>query len=131
MGPRAANAEYNYMKDAPESVVTVGPEWVNDPDSERDNVLLDEFSPSAEGRVLIVESNPSDAFLIGQMLLWIKLERYEFVHAKDLFDACGELTRRRFDCVLLDLDLPDGRGGLLSDKERCPPDPRDHRRRPC
>ncbi|MER3479520.1 MAG: hypothetical protein C4327_03290 [Meiothermus sp.] len=60
-------------------------------------------------RVLLVEDNPGDAFLVQELLseagLWLSVSRVERVA-----EALEQLAQSRFDAVLLDLSLPDARG---------------------
>ena len=62
-------------------------------------------------RILLVEDTAQDAFIITLHLrkLWPE-QRPEIVHVTSLLDAEAELGRSVYDCVLLDLGLPDGRG---------------------
>jgi diguanylate cyclase (GGDEF)-like protein len=62
-------------------------------------------------RVLLVEDTPSDARLIQENLkssTWGS--RVTLLHVTNLADAVTALQRKSFDCILLDLGLPDGRG---------------------
>jgi serine phosphatase RsbU (regulator of sigma subunit) len=58
-------------------------------------------------RVLLVEDDPSDAFLVGELLEEVEAP-VELTVAHSVAEARPLLTR--MDCVLLDLDLPDWHG---------------------
>lgn len=60
-------------------------------------------------RVLLVEDNPSDHFLIREHLHDPELT-FEVTRAKTLASAVRRLATDRFECVILDLNLPDGEG---------------------
>jgi diguanylate cyclase (GGDEF)-like protein len=61
-------------------------------------------------RVLLVESNTGDAAVMRTYLDDRPLGPVEVTEASSLAAARQELLSRPFDLVLLDLDLPDGRG---------------------
>lgn len=61
-------------------------------------------------RILLVEDNPGDAFLVQELLSevggsWLSVSRVERVA-----EALEQLAESHFDAVLLDLSLPDARG---------------------
>ena len=58
-------------------------------------------------RVLLVEDNDDDALLIRESLSETTLE---IDRAERLSTALAQLTRGKFDAVLLDLSLPDAWG---------------------
>ena len=60
-------------------------------------------------RVLLVEDSPSDQFLIREHLYDPDIN-FEVSRAKRLASALRKLATDRFDCVILDLHLPDGEG---------------------
>jgi PAS domain S-box-containing protein len=61
-------------------------------------------------RVLLVEDNPGDAYLIAETLAEVTTAVFRLEHA-DRLDACmRRLGGERFDAVLLDLGLPDSQG---------------------
>jgi diguanylate cyclase (GGDEF)-like protein/PAS domain S-box-containing protein len=64
--------------------------------------------------ILLVESNLDDAHRVQALLAGAGPDRYEVVHACELREARKILIDTSFDCVLLDLALPDsiGLGGL-------------------
>jgi DNA-binding NtrC family response regulator len=95
------------MNDLSGNLVIVPPSHL---DELEEQISIGNTHPSTGGRILVVEDNASDAFLIGQMLFWMKLERFEFRHVQRLSEACNELSKGHFDCVLLDLTLSDGQG---------------------
>jgi diguanylate cyclase len=72
---------------------------------------MEDFLPLESMRVLLVEDSPADARLIQENLRgssWSK--RINLKHVTSLADASAALQQDRYDCVLLDLGLPDGRG---------------------
>ena len=61
-------------------------------------------------KILLVEDNPGDARLMGEMLLERGSDAFEVTHAERLGDAAQALGEGVFDAVLLDLSLPDSSG---------------------
>ncbi len=61
-------------------------------------------------RLLIVEDNPGDAFLLQDALERAPKVEYAVAHVETLREAAAELAGGGYDLVLLDLGLPDGRG---------------------
>jgi len=61
-------------------------------------------------KVLLVEDNPGDAFLIQQQFSVAKSYRYQLTHVDYLEKATSSLSQSSFDIILLDLSLPDGQG---------------------
>lgn len=61
-------------------------------------------------KILIVEDNQADAFLICAMLEDAKSIPFETTVAGTIGEAVGLLESRRFHAVILDLNLPDSRG---------------------
>jgi diguanylate cyclase (GGDEF)-like protein len=68
-------------------------------------------------RVLVVEDNPGDAALVATMLAEVAPGVHELHHARRASEGVERLLGAGFDCVLLDLSLPDAHGtealGLL------------------
>jgi serine phosphatase RsbU (regulator of sigma subunit) len=60
-------------------------------------------------RILLVEDDSGDALLVRELLADTQLT-HTLRWSKTLADAVTELRRATFDCVLLDLDLPDAVG---------------------
>jgi diguanylate cyclase (GGDEF)-like protein len=60
--------------------------------------------------VLLIEDSPSDRLLIERALQRGAVGPFELTHAPRLEDGRQWLLRRHFDCVLLDLTLPDATG---------------------
>src|SRR5688572_17551348 len=60
-------------------------------------------------RVLLVEDSPLDAALVAEH---IRAAATEVIveHVPTIGAATSKLRKNRFDCVLLDLSLPDARG---------------------
>ena len=63
---------------------------------------------SSPTRILIVEDNPADAYLLQKFLA--TTEALELVHVEQLRQAISSLDEARFDAILLDLSLPDSHG---------------------
>jgi diguanylate cyclase (GGDEF)-like protein len=63
-------------------------------------------------KVLLVEDNPADARLIEEMLKDIGAMKLELEHAISLSQGVKKLSEEHFDALLLDLNLPDSRGGI-------------------
>jgi len=61
-------------------------------------------------RVLLVEDNPGDAFLIQEHLLDDESANYALTHASRLSEAMSFLADGHFDVILLDMSLPDSHG---------------------
>lgn len=62
-------------------------------------------------RILLVEDNEGDAFLMNELLQESFLEAATLCHVGTLKEGCDKLVENRdFDLVLLDLNLPDGQG---------------------
>ena len=69
--------------------------------------------PRPEGlRILLVEDDAGDALLVEEMLADTGLP-HTLRLARTLAESLAELGRGGFDCVLLDLNLPDGTGAAL------------------
>lgn len=61
-------------------------------------------------KVLLVEDNPGDAFLIREMLRLEEVINFVVTHHDNLRDGCQALKETSFDAILLDLLLPDSMG---------------------
>src|SRR5262249_26038017 len=61
-------------------------------------------------KVLLVEDNDGDAFLISEMLEGGYSSRFELTHLHRLGEATKRLASDQFDVMLLDLGLPDAQG---------------------
>ncbi|MFC1585926.1 response regulator [Fibrobacterota bacterium] len=61
-------------------------------------------------RILLVEDNPGDMVLLRETLREMTGAHYELTHAERLGEAEKQLRESAFDVVLLDLNLPDGKG---------------------
>ena len=70
------------------------------------------MSPPTDHRykILLVEDSEDDAFLVMTMLKRNPAVRTEVVHEDRVATARARLHHEPFDCVLLDLNLPDARG---------------------
>ncbi len=64
----------------------------------------------SSGKVLVVDDEPEAAGLYGRMLSALRIE---LTAAQTLESAREHLGAEQFDCVILDLGLPDGYGGDL------------------
>jgi signal transduction histidine kinase/CheY-like chemotaxis protein len=67
-------------------------------------------SPSPPIRVLLVEDNPGDAFLVQELLSEVGGLQLSVNRVERVAEALEQLAQSRFDAVLLDLSLPDARG---------------------
>lgn len=65
---------------------------------------------SVNMRVLLIEDNPGDALLIREMLRDARDIDFALQICTTLADGLQELSERRFDVILLDIDLPDSHG---------------------
>lgn len=61
-------------------------------------------------KILLVEDNPGDAFLIGEQLEEFANFTYELKNIETLNEALNILKEQAFDVILLDLGLPDSDG---------------------
>jgi diguanylate cyclase (GGDEF)-like protein len=61
-------------------------------------------------RVLLVEDRRSDAILVQEMLRSDERTAFACHHASTLREALAELDQGQFDCVLVDMNLPDSDG---------------------
>jgi diguanylate cyclase (GGDEF)-like protein len=61
-------------------------------------------------RILLVEDNPGDVRLVGEMLTASGAEQYLLNHAGTIKHALELLAQNYYDVLLLDLSLPDGHG---------------------
>ncbi len=73
-------------------------------------------------KVLLVEDNPGDAFLIKDHFRKTKARAFELTHVTFLDRAIINLEKNDFDIILLDLLLPDSQGldTLLAIEEKAP-----------
>jgi DNA-binding NarL/FixJ family response regulator len=60
--------------------------------------------------VLLIEDNPGDARLIGEMLAEEETQPFRLSHAARLDAGIEQLSHKGVDLVLLDLSLPDSHG---------------------
>ncbi|MGD0618198.1 MAG: PAS domain S-box protein [Bryobacteraceae bacterium] len=61
-------------------------------------------------RALLIEDNPADAHLFGELLREAGAWRLQLTHAATLAEALGRLATENFDVALVDLSLPDASG---------------------
>jgi len=61
-------------------------------------------------KILLIEDNPGDAYLIKEQLGEFANFSYEFKNAGTLNEALSVLKEQTFDVILLDLGLPDSNG---------------------
>jgi PAS domain S-box-containing protein len=61
-------------------------------------------------KVLLVEDNPGDAFLIQELIKEVNTAKVELEAVEQLSEALKILAGDRFDVMLLDLSLPDSQG---------------------
>jgi signal transduction histidine kinase len=60
--------------------------------------------------VLLIEDNPGDALLIREMLREAKDAVFVLESCSSLTDGMNALSKRRYDVILLDINLPDSTG---------------------
>jgi signal transduction histidine kinase len=78
---------------------------------------------SAPLKILLVEDNPADADLIGEILDEADEIQWSLVHVEKLKEALTCLRENHFDVVLLDLSLPDKQGlGTVAQTYQAAPD---------
>ncbi len=78
---------------------------------------------SAPLKILLVEDNPADADLIGEILDEANETQWSLVHVERLKEALKCLSENHFDVVLLDLSLPDKQGlGTVAQTYQAAPD---------
>ena len=58
-------------------------------------------------KILIVDDNSDDIYIIKELLREITNIQYELLHVSTLGTTLKLLEKERFDCILLDLNLPD------------------------
>ena len=61
-------------------------------------------------RILLIEDNPDDAYLLRESLTGFGQPSIELVHAEQLDHGLQHLRSDYFDVILLDLSLPDSQG---------------------
>ncbi len=61
-------------------------------------------------RILIVENDDDDVYLIKNLLGRDPTKQYEFEHCKRLDEGLSKASKLSFDVILLDLGLPDSEG---------------------
>lgn len=61
-------------------------------------------------KILLIEDNPGDAYLIEEYLEEFANFPYELIVAETLGEALRVLKEKHFDIILLDLELPDSYG---------------------
>lgn len=61
-------------------------------------------------KILLVEDNPGDAFLVQQMFKEVEIQQFQLTHAEFFTEATDLLSKADFDIILLDLSLPDSQG---------------------
>ncbi|MGZ7107816.1 MAG: response regulator [Methanobacterium sp.] len=61
-------------------------------------------------KILLIEDNPADARLIGEMFKDISKPKYDIIHAQNLQEGLKYLKSNDIDILILDLSLPDSNG---------------------
>ncbi|MDH6055683.1 hybrid sensor histidine kinase/response regulator [Umezakia ovalisporum] len=61
-------------------------------------------------KVLLVEDNPGDIFLLQELLQEVTTAKVELEPVEELCEALKSIARNSFDVILLDLSLPDSQG---------------------
>ncbi len=75
--------------------------------------MTDELSPASPlpgFEILLIEDSASDAYMASEMLAASDLADYKILHVPRLDEAKSVLETREFNLILLDLNLPDGKG---------------------
>jgi signal transduction histidine kinase len=60
--------------------------------------------------VLLVEDSAFDAALINDLFASLELSGFELEHCLSITEAFARIEAKRFDCILLDLTLPEAQG---------------------
>ena len=68
------------------------------------------MSTDAATRILVVEDNEGDAEIVAEHLVEVPGGNFELERAATLNEACALVADTTYDCILLDLDLPDAKG---------------------
>jgi CheY-like chemotaxis protein len=79
------------------------------PQYPQDNPAVIRTAPGQRLSVLLVEDDRADALLVEELIADAAID-IDFAWTPSVSDAERELTRKRPDCVLLDLNLPDANG---------------------
>ncbi|MBI1878173.1 MAG: response regulator, partial [Chloroflexi bacterium] len=58
-------------------------------------------------KILLIEDNPGDAFLLEEVLAEVDAAQFELKHMKRLDEALNYLANEQVEVILLDLSLPD------------------------
>lgn len=66
--------------------------------------------PSRDIRVMLIEDNPGDAYLIEHYLSDVEYNQFSLCHVTDLGKAKIRMRDQDFDIILADLGLPDSQG---------------------
>ncbi|MEA5569714.1 response regulator [Calothrix sp. UHCC 0171] len=61
-------------------------------------------------KVLLIEDNPGDVFLLREFLADVSSFQFQLTPAESLRDALNCIENNKFDVILLDLSLPDSQG---------------------
>src|SRR3569833_2536067 len=61
-------------------------------------------------KVLLIEDNPQDARLVGEMLREAQDQPFRLQHVERLTEALGHVATEHYDVALVDLTLPDAHG---------------------
>lgn len=72
--------------------------------------------PQVSIKVLVVDDSPSDRTIFRRYLSQDTINAYEFVETEHIDNAFEMIIRNAPDCLLLDYDLPDGKGTDLIEK---------------
>jgi PAS domain S-box-containing protein len=86
-------------------------------------VFADRELPSAKPiRVLLIEDDPDDAFILRQALADVQNHHFEVTHSLLLMGGLEQLARNTFDVILLDMVIPDSWGseGLQAVRAKAP-----------
>ena len=80
-------------------------------------MVVNDSQPQASAiKILIVDDSPSDRSIFRRYLTQDKEVVYDFTESENITQAFETIKANKFNCILLDYDLPDGNGVELIEK---------------